>query len=126
MASSREFTPLSLAAGASRRQSLLALGGSALAAAVSSWSPADAKRKGKNARKRKRKNARTNTDNDNGLCEEQLEPCRDFVDDFCALFNPPGPPRDVCITRAIVCCEPIMRCDGEGFFACLLERIQSI
>jgi hypothetical protein len=122
-------SPRRAAAAMSRRASLLTLGGTALAATIPDWSLVEAKKKGKNARKRARKckkNNRTDNDNANDQCEQQLAPCRDFVDDFCALFNPPGPPRDLCIARAIVCCEPIAQCDGEGFFECLLGRIQSI
>jgi hypothetical protein len=105
----------------SRRTSLATLSGAVLAATLPGLSRVEAKKKNKKSRGRKRKK---NAANDQ--CEQQLAPCRDFVDDFCALFNPPGPPRDGCIAGAIVCCEPITQCDGEGFFGCLYERISSI
>jgi hypothetical protein len=111
----------------SRRRSLASLAGAALAAAFAASPVAEAKKGGKNDKnKNKNKKNRKKKGNDGARCEEQLQPCRDFGDDFCALFNPPGPPRDTCVSRAIVCCEPIMECDGEGFFECLYERISNI
>lgn len=110
----------------SRRASLATLVGTVFAVTTPGWPRVEAKKKDKTARKRKRKNNRKTNDDADGQCQDQLSPCRDFVDDFCALFNPPGPSRDNCIAQAVVCCEPIAECDGEGFFECLLERIQSI
>ncbi|MGH2617504.1 MAG: hypothetical protein ACRDJC_19895 [Thermomicrobiales bacterium] len=107
----------------SRRRSFASLAGAALAAAFAAPPVAEAKKGGKNDKK-KCKNKKKGSDA--GICEEQLQPCRDFVDDFCALFNPPGPPRDACVAGAIVCCEPIMECDGEEVFECLYEKISNI
>jgi hypothetical protein len=109
----------------SRRRSLASLAGAALAAAFATAPMAEAKKGGKNDKNKDKKKCKTQG-NDDARCEVQLQPCRDFVDDFCALFNPPGPPRETCVSRAIVCCEPIMECDGEGFFDCLYERISNI
>ena len=81
-----------------------------------------AEKKGQEGKRCKRKQADTVT----GQCDQLGSPCQDFAENFCALFNPPGPPRLTCAVAAILCCRPLELCQGEEFFDCLLGRIQSI
>jgi hypothetical protein len=97
-----------------RRRSLMTLGGAAMAAALSGPALAEARKKGKKGRNTRKK-----------TCQKQGAPCREFVDQFCELFFPPGPGRDFCLAGASPCCSSIEQCRGEEFFACLFEAIRS-
>ena len=106
----------------SRRTSLMTLGGTVLAVAIPGPSLVEAKKKGKKGKRCKRKNE----DNENDQCEQQGPPCRNFADQFCALFHPPGPLRIACADAASQCCLPLEQYQGAEFFDCLLGRVQRI
>jgi hypothetical protein len=91
----------------SRRTSLATLSGAVLTATLPGLSRVEAKKKNKKSGGRKRKK---NAANDR--CEQQGPSCREFADQFCALFNPPGPPRIACAAAATGCCLPLEQCQG--------------
>lgn len=90
----------------SRRASLATLVGTVFAVTTPGWPRVEAKKKDKTARKRKRKNNRKTNDDADGQCQDQLSPCRDFVDDFCALFNPRGRPETTASHRPSCAASP--------------------
>lgn len=92
----------------SRRHSLLALGGAALAASLSSASVAKAGTAGKKAKKK---------------CKKQGPACQQFANDLCDLFFDPGTELDECIDSASDCCSPLTRCAAGEFFSCALGVI---
>ncbi len=104
----------------SRRTSLARLSGAVLTATLPGLSRVEAKKSKKSRGRKRMKNAA------NDRCEQQSPSCREFADEFCALFNPPGPQRITCAAAATTCCLPLEQCQGPEFFDCLLGRIQSI
>ena len=97
--------------GLSRRNSVLALGGAALAATFAGAATASAGKAGKKAKKK---------------CKKQVAPCQEFAQDLCALFLPPGADRDNCVAAASDCCSPLSRCQGGPFFDCALQVVVDI
>jgi hypothetical protein len=83
---------------ASRRSSLLALGGAALAAAVSE--PTRAKQKTKKQVRKK--------------CRRQVAPCRSFFAGVC--FGDPD-----CEAALFPCCDYLAQCDSGSMFECIFS-----
>jgi hypothetical protein len=121
----------------SRRTSLLALGGAALARAVHGLSPAEAKKKRKKGRKRNRKRAQEcpecpecsecpEEEPPVDQCAPQEAPCREFAEQFCPLFHPPGPPSLPCVVATYLCCRSLGQCDAEAFFVCLAGQFPEV
>jgi hypothetical protein len=106
------------AAGAvSRRVSLLALGGMALAAMTAVPAAAKGGKKGKKGKKRKG----GNEDNGNAIgplaqarCAGQVDQCRAIFTDLCQDAQ--------CLSR-ITCCNPFATCDADGALACIFADI---
>jgi len=82
----------------SRRGSLLALGGLALATAIPASTAKAAK--GKNRKKRKQ------------ICQRQIAPCEAFFAALC--FGDPA-----CEAEFFPCCAPLADCDSAGVLECL-------
>lgn len=83
----------------SRRGSLLALGGAALAAAAVE-KPARARQKAKKQVKKK--------------CKRQVAPCRSFFAGVC--FGDPE-----CEAALFPCCDFLAKCDSGAMFECLFS-----
>ena len=81
----------------SRRGSLLALGGLALAASVPASTVKG--RKGKNRKKRRK------------TCQRQVAPCQAFFTAIC--FGDPD-----CEAEFFPCCEQLANCDSAGLLEC--------
>lgn len=90
------------AAGLSRRGSLLALGGAALAAAVTGPSHTQAAKSGKKTRKKARK-----------VCRRQVGQCHDFLDWAC--------PDQTCVDRLESCCASFAKCDANTALQCIFD-----
>jgi hypothetical protein len=89
-----------------RRRSLAAFGGAALAAAVSQAQIAQAGKAGKTAKKRVKR-----------TCQRQDGQCAAFFEDLCEV--------DECepeaIDAALACCAILRSCDAGAFMACMFE-----
>lgn len=96
------------AAAVSRRSSLLALGGAALAASAVGPSVARAGKAGKKAKKK---------------CKRQRGPCLDTVELVCAELTDPGAEREQCIETFTECCGFLAKCQAANFFECVLGNI---
>jgi hypothetical protein len=83
----------------SRRNSILALGGAALAAAAMT-EPATAKQKAKKQVKKK--------------CRRQVAPCRAFFAGLCG-----GDPE--CLEALSPCCDHLAQCDSGAMFECMFS-----
>jgi hypothetical protein len=101
---------------ATRRPSLVALGGAALAA-LTSRSPAAEAKKNKKSKSRKKEAKR---------CQKQGASCQEFATRLCALHHPPSPIRTACENRANACCASIEQCDGGEYFACLFDHLEDL
>ncbi len=96
-----------------RRTSLLALGGAALAT-LAGHAPGTKANKNK-ARKKAKKQ-----------CEKQGNACGEFTAQLCAQRRPPGGLRDACLNRGNACCSSIEQCDGGEFFDCLFDHFEDL
>lgn len=87
----------------SRRKSMLALGGLALAASLAEPPAALGKKKKRRAKKQVRKK-----------CRRQVRDCRNFFSGFCG-----GIPE--CEEEFYPCCEELAKCDAGAMFTCLFS-----
>jgi hypothetical protein len=94
--------------GLSRRGSLVALSGAALAATFAGASVTKAGKAGKKARKK---------------CKKQGSPCREFADELCETLLPPGGEQDACKEDAKACCPSLEKCKGAAFFDCAFQVV---
>ncbi len=92
----------------SRRGSLLALGGLALAAAM----PASTAKADKNRHKHKHKKKKKN--NGTVLCQGQVAPCQAFFSGLCMGD-------DDCVAEFVPCCAPLATCNSVGLLDCLFS-----
>jgi hypothetical protein len=83
----------------SRRNSILALGGAALAAAVMT-EPVTAKQKAKKQAKKK--------------CRRQVAPCRSFLAGLCGGIQE-------CLDEMLPCCDHLAQCDSSAMFICMFS-----
>jgi hypothetical protein len=103
------------AAGAvSRRASLLALSGVALAAMAATPSAARAGKKGKKRKKRNDGGSNTIGPLAQARCVSQVDQCRAIFTDLCQDAQ--------CLSR-IFCCNPLATCDADGALACIFADI---
>src|SRR5687768_12943979 len=89
-----------------RRRSLAAFGGAALAAAVSQAQIAQAGKAGKKAKKRVKK-----------TCQRQDGQCAAFFTELCEK----SPCEPEAIDAALACCAILRSCDAGDFMACMFE-----
>ncbi len=92
--------------GASRRTSLLALGGAAVAATLGAPSLLKAKR---------RKSGK-------GQCRKQRSQCRGGVEEFCATTGLP----EMCLNDFLPCCDRLTGCTVGGAVTCVFDAIAKV
>jgi hypothetical protein len=80
----------------SRRRSIIAMGGAALAAAISNPLETEAGKSGKKSKKR---------------CKRQKQQCRSFYEGLCQ-----GDP--FCEERYFACCEFLASCNASAYLQC--------
>jgi hypothetical protein len=99
----------------SRRSSLAALSGVALAAGLLAQTTSAAKdNKAKKTKKKARKK-----------CKRQVDQCLDALPSVCeAVFGPADVPE--CVLFFDECCEPLRGCNVSEAAACLVQRINQI
>jgi hypothetical protein len=98
----------------SRRASLLALSGVALAAMAATPSAARAGKKGKKRKKRNDGGSNTIGPLAQARCASQADQCRAIFTDLCQDAQ--------CLSR-IFCCNPLETCDADGALACIFADI---
>lgn len=94
-----------------RRTSLLAFSGAALASLARHPPVTEAKKIKNKARKR---------------CQQQGSACQEFATRLCTHFHPPSPIRDACENRANACCASIAECQGSDYFDCLFDHVEDL
>jgi hypothetical protein len=99
----------------SRRSSLAALSGAALAAGL--LAPMTSRAKDDKAKKAKRKARRK--------CQRQVDQCRQGVGDLCLVIYG-SPSAGECILHFDECCQPLASCDVPQAVACAVQKISEI
>lgn len=98
------------AAGVSRRDSFLTMGGAGLAAmAIPTLTAAD--KSDKKARKRARKTAKKK-------CKKQVGQCEGFIANLCAGERG----EETCVARLSPCCEFLAQCQVTAMFDCIFAN----
>jgi hypothetical protein len=87
----------------SRRSSILAIGGSALAAALAKPASTRAGKSGKNKNAKKR-------------CKRQVQQCRNAYVDICDV-------NVACTETVATCCAHLATCNAGAAFECLLTQL---